>query len=328
MRIKERIGIRVTDRPAGDACERGWASCGDDEQRTKAAVSWPQPSGESPLSSNSGAQTTNNNNNNLFNNNDDKAAQQRAQSDATSSLCRTFTAPHRWRNLFIQPVHGTPVVIQASSHWTVHDLKLEVMETLYPGQPLDTSELRLLHGGRELQQAQAPVALYGLLLKQDDSTQTVHCTLRLHGGKKTKSKGGKSHKKGARQQESSELLFKEEGQLYAQVTALLGSSRLRVACDDGKERLCTIRGKLVRRAWVSVRDVVLVSLREWDRDDDKCDMIGKYSHDEARRLAMYKELPASFTTKEEAESGGIPGEADDDGIEFTFGDEEVDIDSL
>lgn len=154
---------------------------------------------------------------------------------------------------------------------------------------------------------------------------TIQCALPLYGGGKAKSKGGKSFKKKAKVESRSELIFKEDGQEYAQVAALLGNSRLRVHCADGKERLCTIRGKLVRRAWVSVRDIILVSLREWE--DEKCDMIHKYSDDEARNLRSYKELPTQMTLNGETAEAGDPAESED----VIFGiddDEEINIDSL
>jgi translation initiation factor 1A len=43
---------------------------------------------------------------------------------------------------------------------------------------------------------------------------------------------------------------------------VLGAERFMVKCQDGKERLCRIRGKMKRRAWVREGDVVLVS--PWD----------------------------------------------------------------
>ena len=48
---------------------------------------------------------------------------------------------------------------------------------------------------------------------------------------------------------------------------MLGSERILVKCQDGKERLCRIRGKLKRRVWVREGDVVLVS--PWDFQSDK-----------------------------------------------------------
>jgi translation initiation factor 1A len=48
---------------------------------------------------------------------------------------------------------------------------------------------------------------------------------------------------------------------------LMGYDRILVKCQDGKERLCRIRGKLKRRVWIRVGDIVLVS--PWDFQSDK-----------------------------------------------------------
>jgi len=48
---------------------------------------------------------------------------------------------------------------------------------------------------------------------------------------------------------------------------MLGFDRILVKCQDGKERLCRIRGKMKRRAWVREGDIVLVS--PWDFQSDK-----------------------------------------------------------
>jgi len=48
---------------------------------------------------------------------------------------------------------------------------------------------------------------------------------------------------------------------------MLGAERIMVKCQDGKERLCRVRGKLKRRVWVREGDVVLVS--PWDFQSDK-----------------------------------------------------------
>ena len=47
---------------------------------------------------------------------------------------------------------------------------------------------------------------------------------------------------------------------------MLGFDRIVVKCQDGHERLCRIRGKLKRRVWVRVGDIVLVS--PWDFQSD------------------------------------------------------------
>ncbi len=43
---------------------------------------------------------------------------------------------------------------------------------------------------------------------------------------------------------------------------MLGADRITVKCQDGKERLCRVRGKLKRRVWIREGDIVLVS--PWD----------------------------------------------------------------
>ena len=48
---------------------------------------------------------------------------------------------------------------------------------------------------------------------------------------------------------------------------MLGSERILVKCQDGKERLCRVRGKLKRRVWIREGDIVLVS--PWDFQADK-----------------------------------------------------------
>ena len=55
-----------------------------------------------------------------------------------------------------------------------------------------------------------------------------------------------------------DLVYKEEGQEYAQCLKLLGSGRMKVHCFDGKERMAKIRGKFKKRVWVNLGDVVLV----------------------------------------------------------------------
>merc|ERR1719480_257126 len=53
-------------------------------------------------------------------------------------------------------------------------------------------------------------------------------------------------------------------------------------CFDGTKRLCHIRGKMRKKVWVNLGDIVLISLRDYQ--DQKADVIMKYNSDEARRL--------------------------------------------
>jgi translation initiation factor 1A len=56
---------------------------------------------------------------------------------------------------------------------------------------------------------------------------------------------------------------------------LLGYDRIMVKCQDGHERLCRVRGKLKRRVWVRIGDIVLVS--PWDfQSDTRGDIFWRY----------------------------------------------------
>jgi len=203
--------------------------------------------------------------------------------------------------------------------WTVAVLK----EHLERDTGIPSHELRLTSAGRELSTPAANLAESGV-----GHGDMLYGSLRLVAGGKGSGKGGKRNKRSAKTQDAKrELIFKEDGQEYAQVTALLGSSRLRVMCSDGEERLCTIRGKLVRRAWVHLRDIILVSLRDFE--PGKVDMIHKYTDEEARNLRAYKEIPSSMSAEKESEDNEA------DGLVFGFdgsGDEldekEINIDGI
>jgi initiation factor 1A len=83
---------------------------------------------------------------------------------------------------------------------------------------------------------------------------------------------------------------------YAQVVKMLGNGRLEALCFDGEKRLAHIRGKLRKKVWINQGDIILLSLRDYQ--DEKGDVILKYSADEARSLKAYGELPESAKINE------------------------------
>merc|ERR1712050_780443 len=83
-------------------------------------------------------------------------------------------------------------------------------------------------------------------------------------------------------------------------------------CFDGQKRLCKIRGKLRKKVWINVSDIVLVGLRDYQ--DGKADVILKYSSDEARNLKSYGEFPDSVKINETVQFG--ENDMDDNEIEF------------
>eukprot|EP00798_Chlamydomonas_sp_ICE-L_P030677 gene30677-35698_t len=108
---------------------------------------------------------------------------------------------------------------------------------------------------------------------------------------KNKGKGGKNRKRGknVNEEEKRELIYKEDGQEYGQVLRMLGNGRLECQCIDQKKRLCHIRGKMRKKVWIGNGDIILLGLREYQ--DEKADVILKYTADEARVLKQYGELP-------------------------------------
>uniref|UniRef100_A0A5K3FEA7 Eukaryotic translation initiation factor 4C n=1 Tax=Mesocestoides corti TaxID=53468 RepID=A0A5K3FEA7_MESCO len=108
---------------------------------------------------------------------------------------------------------------------------------------------------------------------------------------KNKGKGGKNRRRGKNENENQKrlLIYREEGQQYAKVERLLGNGRLEAYCFDGVKRLCHIRGKMRKKVWINVGDIILVSLRDYQ--DQKADVILKYLNDEARTLKSMGEIP-------------------------------------
>ncbi|KAK3282329.1 hypothetical protein CYMTET_9927 [Cymbomonas tetramitiformis] len=127
---------------------------------------------------------------------------------------------------------------------------------------------------------------------------------------KNKGKGGKNRRRGKNEnEEKRELVFKEDGQEYAQVLRMLGNGRLEAQCIDGVKRLCHIRGKMRKKVWVNTGDIILVGLRDYQ--DEKADVIQKYMADEARSLKAYGELPESIRVNETDTFGEEDGENDE-----------------
>lgn len=82
-----------------------------------------------------------------------------------------------------------------------------------------------------------------------------------------------------------------------------------------------IRGKMRKKVWINQGDIILLSLRDFQ--DNKGDVILKYTADEARTLKSYGELPEHAKINETDSFGqGEDGEA-----YFEFGDADSDEDS-
>jgi translation initiation factor 1A len=120
----------------------------------------------------------------------------------------------------------------------------------------------------------------------------------------TKNSGGKGHRKSKNQNGGSfrrEIIFKDFSQDYALITKMLGNGHCECKCySDDVSRLGNIRGKMRKRVWLSVGDVVLCGLREYQ--DEKVDIIHKYTIDEVHNLKTMGEIPFDEKDQENDEA--------------------------
>lgn len=76
------------------------------------------------------------------------------------------------------------------------------------------------------------------------------------------------------------MLFPNKNDILGIVDKNFGSTRMRVVCQDGHNRMCRVRGKMKKRRWVREGDVVLIS--PWDFEyDHKGDIIFRYTKNQA-----------------------------------------------
>lgn len=101
-------------------------------------------------------------------------------------------------------------------------------------------------------------------------------------------KGGKNYKKMAKGAGIVDLekfkIERQEGQQLARVLRALGNLNMSCFCNDGKTRICRVRGKMIKREFVEQGDIVLISLRDLDKKEDKKedlrgDILAKYPYE-------------------------------------------------
>lgn len=104
---------------------------------------------------------------------------------------------------------------------------------------------------------------------------------------------------------------------------IIGQGRIEALCFDGVKRMCTIRGSMRNRVWISPGDIVLVGLRDFG--DDKGDVILKYYEEEAKELKELGEIPEHIKINEG--EFNLDGE-DEFGMDEEEKEGELDIDGI
>ena len=82
---------------------------------------------------------------------------------------------------------------------------------------------------------------------------------------------------------------RNEGEMFGIADQLLGASRIKVMCADGKSRMARIPGKMKKRMWIREGDLVII--RPWKFQDEKSDVVWRYTKTQASYLSRRKSLP-------------------------------------
>lgn len=130
--------------------------------------------------------------------------------------------------------------------------------------------------------------------------------------------------RGSRNDKNRELLYPEEGQEYGFVKDMLGNGRVNVHCEDGKIRVGRIRGsmrKFKHKAIITNGDIIIISRRDYE--DDKVDVIHKYTFEEANNLNYRGELPEKIgKAYQQKDNSTFSTNHDDSYVVFADGDSE------
>jgi len=78
-------------------------------------------------------------------------------------------------------------------------------------------------------------------------------------------------------------------EMFAIADQILGGRRVRAVCEDGDSRLARIPGKMRRRQWVREGDLVVV--QPWDFQDEKANVVMRYTKTQSLYLSRKGVLP-------------------------------------
>ncbi len=86
--------------------------------------------------------------------------------------------------------------------------------------------------------------------------------------------------RGHSQGEITRVKLPRGSEIMGEIEELLGASRFRVNCKDGKVRICRIPGKFRRRIRIRVGDLVII--KPWDIEpNEKGDVVWIYTRTQA-----------------------------------------------
>lgn len=140
--------------------------------------------------------------------------------------------------------------------------------------------------------------------------------------------GYKKKKKGNGEEDIIIIADMEDDQMFGRVVKVLGNCNMLVYSEDGRERICHIRGKMRSRMYVHVGDIVIISTRGFEKNEPgklpRGDICHKYEtkHHSALRkkfpdinTKLFENLDAGFGKRDREDGFEFDGEAEDAGEE-------------
>ena len=85
---------------------------------------------------------------------------------------------------------------------------------------------------------------------------------------------------------------RRKGEMFAIADQLLGAGKIRIVCEDGKSRLGRIPGKIKKRMWIREKDLLIVV--PWDFQDEKANILYRYTNTQASYLSRTNKIPPSI----------------------------------
>lgn len=86
--------------------------------------------------------------------------------------------------------------------------------------------------------------------------------------------------------------------MLGRVIEILGNDHMRVKCEDGVVRLGRIRGKIKKRVWIRIGEVVLVIPWDWETPKKgkapRADIIWRYRRTQEKQLRRRNLLPKTI----------------------------------
>jgi translation initiation factor 1A len=85
------------------------------------------------------------------------------------------------------------------------------------------------------------------------------------------------------QEEIARIKMPRPPEVFGVAIEMLGAGKIRVECDDGLTRICRIPGKMRKRVWVRLGDLILVE--PWTvQSHERADVAWKYTRTQANWL--------------------------------------------